>query len=114
NYAHARINQLFGKSGKKRENVLGAKLSDLNESAQNLLFNALLLPEVLEDAFLSRQIQKLTDYLKFLASLLHKFYNENKIIGSEFEDKYLKLLDIVALSLRTGLGLIGINAKNKM
>ncbi|MDR2341863.1 MAG: arginine--tRNA ligase, partial [Campylobacteraceae bacterium] len=61
----------------------------------------------------ARQIQKLTDYLKFLAALLHKFYNENKIIGSEFEDRYLKLLDIVALCIRTGLMLIGINAKEK-
>jgi arginyl-tRNA synthetase len=114
NYAHARINQLFGKSGKKRDDILHVKLAGLNEDAKNLLFNALILSEILEDAFESRQIQKLTDYLKFLASLLHKFYNENKIIGSEFEDRYLKLLDIVALSIRTGLMLIGINAKDRM
>ncbi|MDR2100384.1 MAG: arginine--tRNA ligase [Campylobacteraceae bacterium] len=114
NYAHARINQLFGKSGNTRDDIINVKLTDLNESAQNLLFNALLLPEVLEDAFESRQIQKLTDFLKFLASLLHKFYNENKIIGSEFEERYLKLLDMTALCLRTGLKLIGIDAKEKM
>ncbi|MDR0408070.1 MAG: arginine--tRNA ligase [Campylobacteraceae bacterium] len=114
NYAHARINQLFGKSGKKRDDVLHIKLVGLNKEAQNLLFNALILPEVLEDAFESRQIQKLTDYLKFLATLVHKFYNENRIIGSEFEDRYLKLLEIVALCIRTGLILIGINAKDKM
>ncbi|MDR1461506.1 MAG: arginine--tRNA ligase [Campylobacteraceae bacterium] len=114
NYAHARINQLFGKSGKNREDILHVKLEGLNESAKNLLFNALILPEVLEDAFESRQIQKLTDYLKFLASLLHKFYNENKIIGSDFEDRYLKLLGIVALCIKTGLTLIGISAKDKM
>jgi arginyl-tRNA synthetase len=114
NYAHARINQLFGKSGRQRADIARTKLEGLNESAQNLLFNALVLPEVLEDAFESRQIQKLTDYLKFLASLLHKFYNENKIIGSEFEERYLKILDVVALSLRTGLRLIGIEAKEKM
>ncbi|MDR2081225.1 MAG: arginine--tRNA ligase [Campylobacteraceae bacterium] len=114
NYAHARINQLFSKSGKTKEDIINAKLFDLNESAQNLLFNALLLPEILEDVFESRQIQKLTDFLKFLASLLHKFYNENKIIGSEFEDRYLKILSMTALCLRTGLKLIGINAKDKM
>jgi arginyl-tRNA synthetase len=59
-------------------------------------------------------MQKLTDYLKSLAAALHKFYNENKIIGSEFEDRYLKLLSIVALSIKTGLKLIGITAKDKM
>ncbi|MDR2790289.1 MAG: arginine--tRNA ligase [Campylobacteraceae bacterium] len=114
NYAHARINQLFGKSGKRVKDIAGVKLFDMNESSQNLLFNALLLPEVLEDAFESRQIQKLTDFLKFLASLLHKFYNENKIIGSEFEERYLKILSMTALCLRMGLKFIGIDAKDKM
>ncbi|MDR1976043.1 MAG: arginine--tRNA ligase [Campylobacteraceae bacterium] len=114
NYAHARINQLFTKCAKSVDDVADVKLAELNESAQNLLFNALLLPEVIEDAFLSRQVQKLTDYLKSLAAALHKFYNENRVLGSEFEDRYLKLLGIVALSLRTGLKLMGINAKDKM
>ncbi|MFV0481112.1 MAG: arginine--tRNA ligase [Campylobacteraceae bacterium] len=114
NYAHARINQVFEKSGKTLQGVLSVKLENLNESATNLLFSALLLPEVLEDAFSSRQLQKVTDYLKNLASLLHKFYNENRVVGSEFEDIYLKLLSFVALSLRTGLKLIGIKAKDKM
>jgi arginyl-tRNA synthetase len=114
NYAHARINQVFEKSGKKRDDVFDVCLVGLNEGAQNILFNALTLPEVLEDAFESRQAQKLTDYLKSLAALLHKFYNENKILGSEFEDRYLKLLSMVALSIKTGLKLIGIEAKDKM
>ncbi|MDR1007936.1 MAG: arginine--tRNA ligase [Campylobacteraceae bacterium] len=114
NYAHARINQLFAKCGKRIDDVANVKLTNLNESAQNLLFNALLLPEVLEDAFETRQLQKVTDYLKSLAAVLHKFYNENRVLGSEFEDRYLKLLSIVSLSLRTGLNLIGVNAKEKM
>lgn len=114
NYAHARINQVLEKSKKTINDVKNIKLTNLNESAQNLLFFALLLPETLEDAFNSRQIQKVTDYLKNLSSLLHKFYNENRVVGSENEDKYLKLLSFVALSIRTGLKLIGITAKDRM
>lgn len=114
NYAHARINQVLEKSNKDIKSIQGTTLLGLNENAQNLLFTSLLLPEVLDDAFTSKQLQKVTDYLKSLASMLHKFYNENRIIGSKDEDKYLKLLSFVALSIKTGLNLIGIVAKNKM
>ena len=113
-YAHARINQLFEKSGKKVEDIIDIKLEDLEDEAKNLLFFSLLLPEVLEDAFNSRALQKLTDYLKTLASHLHKFYNAHKVVGSKDEDKYLKILAVTALSLRVGLKLIGIEAKYKM
>lgn len=114
NYAHARINQIFAKAGKSVDDVKGVSLAHLSEDGQNLLFSALLLPEVLEDAFSSRQVQKVTEYLKNLAASLHKFYNENRVVGSETEAEYLKLFAVVALSLRVGLKLIGITAKDKM
>ena len=114
NYAHARINQIFAKAGKTLADVQNVKLENLSEEAQNLLFSALLLPEILEDTFSSRQVQKLTDYLKNLAASLHKFYNENRVVGSEDEEKFLKLFAVVGLSLRVGLKLIGIHAKDKM
>lgn len=114
NYAHARINQIFAKAEKTVEEVIAVKLENLSEDAQNLLFSALLLPEVLEDAFESRQIQKVTEYLKSLAAALHKFYNENRIVGSADEEKLLKLFAVTALSLRVGLRLIGIHAKERM
>ena len=114
NYAHARINQIFNKSGKTVEDIEQVKLENLNEDAANLLYSALLLPEVLEDAFDSRQLQKVTEYLKTLSAALHKFYNENRVVGEMNEDKYLKLFAMVGVSLRVGLNLIGIKAKDKM
>ena len=66
--------------------VINVNLDTMSEEAQNLLFSALLLPEVLEDAFNSRQVQKVTEYLKNLAASLHKFYNENRVVGSVEED----------------------------
>ncbi len=113
-YAHARINQVFEKAGKDPHQVVQTKLEDLDEDAQNLLFTSLLLPEVLEDAFESRQLQKLTDYLKSLAAQYHQFYNKHKIVGTANEDKYLKLSAMVAVTIRTGLKLMGIEAKYKM
>jgi len=113
-YAHARIHSLFEKAGKRVEEVIKTPLAGLPEEARDLLFSALLLPEILEDAFIKREVQRLTDYLKALAAQLHGFYNRHKVIGSEYEDRYLKLFALVALSIRTGLGLLGIEAKKRM
>ena len=113
-YAHARIQTLLSKSDMSREDIMAASLRGLGENADALMFDALLLPEIVEDAFNSRQVQKLPDYLKALAASLHKFYYDVRIIGTEDEAKLLKLLLIVALSIKTGLSLMGIEAKDRM
>jgi arginyl-tRNA synthetase len=113
-YAHARIKTIISKSDLSEEEIMSASLKNLDENADILLFDALLLPEIIEDAFNSRQVQKLPDYLKSLAASLHKFYYDCRIIGTEDEAKLLKLLLVVALSLRTGLSLMGIKAKDYM
>ena len=113
-YAHARIKTLLSKAEVSEDEIASAQLKNLGENADTLLFDALLLPEVIEDAFSSRQVQKLTDYLKALAASLHKFYYDVRIIGTEEEAKLLKLLSVVALSLKTGLSLMGIEAKERM
>jgi arginyl-tRNA synthetase len=113
-YAHARIQTILSKSNFSKEEIEVASLKGLGENADSLLFDALLLPEIIEDAFSSRQVQKLPEYLKALAASLHKFYYDCRIIGNEDEVKLLKLLLVVALSLKTGLGLLGIQAKDRM
>ena len=113
-YAHARINTILSKSEFSKEDILASSLKGLDENADGLLFDALLLPEVIDDAFNTRQVQKLTDYLKSLAGSLHKFYYDCRIIGTENEAKLLKLLMVVALSIKTGLGLLGIEAVERM
>jgi len=114
NYAHARVFSLFRKANKTQEDVVHVSIDGLSEEAYDLLFTALLLPEVLEDAFESRQLQKVTDYLKYLAGMYHKFYYDNKVVGSPNEDALLKLSAMVALSLRVGLKMLGITAPEKM
>lgn len=114
NYAHARVNQVFAKAGKTSTDVEAANLENLNDAAKNLLFEALELPEILRDSYASKQLHKIPDYLKSLAASFHKFYNENRVVGSEDEDALLKLFAVVALSLRTALGLLGIKAKERM
>jgi arginyl-tRNA synthetase len=113
-YAHARIQTLLSKSKLTLQEINKASLTDFEENANILMFDALLLPEVVEDAFNSRQVQKLPDYLKALAASLHKFYYDVRMIGTKDEAKLLKLLLVVALSIKTGLSLMGIEAKNYM
>lgn len=113
-YAHARIQTILSKSDLGKEEIMAASLKNLGESADSLLFDALLLPEVVDDAFHSRQVQKLSEYLRTLAGALHKFYYDCRIIGTEDEAKLLKLFMVVALSLKTGLSLMGIEAKDYM
>ncbi|WP_265185069.1 DALR anticodon-binding domain-containing protein, partial [Campylobacter fetus] len=114
NYAHARVNQVFAKANKLPSDVMDADLSNLDESGKNLLFEALILPEVLEDAVTSRSLHKIPEYLKSLSASFHKFYNENRVVGSKNEDELLKLFSVVALSIKVALNLIGIKAKDKM
>ncbi|MEA2073331.1 MAG: arginine--tRNA ligase [Campylobacterota bacterium] len=113
-YAHARIQTLLSKATVTRDEINAATLKNLGENADILLFDALLLPEIVEDAFNSRQVQKLPEYLKSLAASLHKFYYDVRMIGTEDEAKLLKLLLVVALSIKTGLSLMGIEAKDRM
>ena len=114
NYAHARINQVFVKSNLSFEDIKNESFERLNSEALNLVYESLLLKSVLEDAFSKRDMQKITEYLYNLASSVHKFYNEHKIIGSSEERTYLKVLSMAKLSIKTGLKLLGIEAKEIM
>jgi arginyl-tRNA synthetase len=89
-------------------------ICSINQDGKDLIFQALLLPDILEEAFAKRDMQKVTDYLHFLSAMVHKFYNEHRIIGESNEKQYLKALSMVALSLRVGLKVLGIVAKEVM
>jgi arginyl-tRNA synthetase len=114
NYAHARINQLFKKANLSLEDVISSDIDGINQDAIDMIFQALLLQSVLQDAFDKRDMQKITDYLHNLSAMVHKFYNNHKIVGSDDEKKYLKVLSLVALSIRVGLQTLGITAKDVM
>ncbi|BCZ19113.1 Arginyl-tRNA synthetase ArgS [Helicobacter sp. NHP19-012] len=116
-YANARIHTMldkFTQKGGSLEAVHQSHLLDLPPAGQNLLFNALNLPRVLQGAFNDKELQKICDYLKALAADLHSFYNAHRILDTPQELPYLKLCQMVSLSLTIGLKLLGIEAKKKM
>ena len=114
NYAHARINQVFKKAEKSKKDVIIESLDGLNSDAIDLVYQSLLLPVVLDEAFSKREMQKITEYLHALAASVHRFYNEHKIVGSDDQNQYLKVLAMSSLSIKTGLKLLGIKAKEIM
>ena len=114
NYAHARINQVFKKAEITQEEIKDIDIKDLNQDGLNLIYESLLLESVLTEAFTKRDMQKITEYLYSLASSVHKFYNEHKVIGSDEQNVYLKILSMASLSINVGLSLLGIKAKEIM
>lgn len=114
NYAHARVHSLVAKSGRSVEEIKAARFTTLDDQGLDLLFSALSLGEALEDAWRRREMQSVADYLYTLASKLHKFYYDHKILGTDNELEYLKLFWVAGLSIRQGLALVGITAKERM
>jgi len=114
NYAHARINQLFQKAQKDIKYIKDLKIDNIPDEIKEIAFYSLLLNNVLNEAWNKREFQKITEYLYNLSSKIHKFYNEFKIVGSKSENEYLKVLAMAKLSIKTGLSLLGIKAKEKM
>ncbi len=114
NYAYARINQVFKKAEKTFDDVRDISYKNLNQDALNLVYESLLLPSILNEAFSKRDMQKITDYLYSLSSSIHSFYNEYRIVGSKEEEQYLKVLSLCALTIKIALNLLGIKAKETM
>jgi len=114
NYAYARINQVFKKAEKSIDDVIDISYENLNQDALNLVYESLLVPSILNEAFDKRDMQKITEYLYSLASSIHRFYNTYKIVGSEEEEQYLKVLSLSAQSIRVCLNLLGIKARETM
>ena len=114
NYAHARINQVFVKAGITFEDVKDVSFDNLNQDGLNLVYESLLLESILSEAFAKRDMQKITEYLYSIAASVHKFYNEHKVIGSDEQNVYLKVLSMASLSINVGLSLLGIKAKEIM
>ncbi|WP_163564695.1 arginine--tRNA ligase [Helicobacter suis] len=117
-YANARIHTMlekfFQKPNASLQAILSSSLENLPKAGGALLFNALNLPKILQTAFQDRELQKICDYLKGLAADFHSFYNAYRILDTPQELPYLKLCQMVSLSLTIGLKLLGIRAKTKM
>ena len=119
-YAHARIVQILANARRRGVELRPAselEVERLAEPAEVELLKLLAaLPGVVSGAALAREPHRLTTYLREVASLFHRFYHHQRVVGVEEElmQARLGLVHATQLVLRAGLGLIGVGAPDRM
>ncbi len=119
-YAHARLCSVFA-TAKERgiqiyspEQVNISLLSDAEEIA--LMKFIVRFPEVVTSSAVNLEPHRISYYLTELAGMLHKYYTKHRFIGDDPEMTQARLLlaDVTRTVLRNGLGLLGVEAPEKM
>ena len=116
-YAHARISSVLAQWGGDIKGLSKVDLSPLNSAHDAALMQRLgEFPEVVVNAASELAPHTIANYLKELASDLHSFYSEHKIL---VEDETVKLARLALINatqqvLKNGLNLLGVSAPNKM
>ena len=119
-YAHARISSIFRRAQERglSSDTENADLSLLVEEFTVALINKMLeFPEVIDHCRRALEVHHLPSYLFELATSLHKFYTEYKVIdleNPELSKARLALLKAVQVTLRNGLRILGITAPEQM
>lgn len=117
-YAYARICSLFKvleSQNKTFQAVEEFKIFDF-EKNDKVLLTLLQYPQVILEAAEKRLPHKIAQYVLQLATALHSFYNDEKIITEDEVEtnEKLTLLTAVQIVLRDALRLIGVGVKEKM
>ena len=116
-YAHARICSVLNQWAGDVKSLHQVDLSPLSSEHDAALMQRLTeFPEVVKNAVHDLAPHAVANYLKDLASDLHSFYSEHKIL---VEDEKVKLARLALISatqqvLQNGLQLLGVSAPDKM
>lgn len=119
-YAHARIASIFRQAGEAGINYRGytnAKLNMLVEQSEiDLIKKMGDYPDEVSSAARERAPHRIARYVHELAGLFHTFYNQCRIIGvdSDLQLARLALVEAVQNTIRHALGILGIDAPEKM
>ena len=110
-YTHARILSLLEK-GKNEEVKEKAASPEEITDIDRLLYR---FPEVVERAIKEYEPHYVTNYLTELAGAFNSWYGQGKILdGTKYAEHKLALAHTVAITLRNGLWLLGIEAPKRM
>jgi arginyl-tRNA synthetase len=115
-YAHARIASIFRRAGLSPEDVKEVLPGDYAPEERALLLELFDFPRVVEGAAARREVHPLPTYLETLATRFHRFYTVHQVLVDD-EDLRRRRLALCAATknvLRTGLGLLGVIAPERM
>lgn len=114
-YAHARLSTVLSKGDKHPLDISG-KL--LKESAElNLVKQLIAYPSLVSDATVTREPYKVANYIQKLASLVHTYYTEVRIIDENnvaLTSARLGLSRATQIVLKDALALLGVSAPTSM
>ena len=115
-YAHARIASIFRRAGLDPATTKDVPPEDFAPEERALLLELLDFPRVVEGAAARREVHPLPTYLEALATRFHRFYTVHQVLVED-EDLRCRRLALCAATknvLRIGLGLLGVDAPERM
>ena len=116
-YAHARICSIFRKSSISPESTLDSDIIIENDFEMSLCKSLIGFSESIDDTISSYSPHRLAVYLHHLAQDFASFYENCPVLVSEDRitmNSRLALCNLTARTLKTGLGLLGIETPEKM
>ncbi len=115
-YAHARIASIFERAGTSPEELGEIPAGELAPEERRLVLELLDFPRVIENAAARREVHPIPTYLETLATRFHQFYTVHRVLvdDADVRARRLALCAATKTVLRVGLGLLGVNAPEKM
>jgi arginyl-tRNA synthetase len=116
-YAHARIASIFERAGMSPKEVREIPAEeDLAFEERLLILELSDFPRVVRNAAARREVHPLPTYLETLATRFHQFYTVHRVLvdDEELRARRLALCAATKTVLGSGLGLLGVNAPEKM
>jgi len=116
-YAHARVAGILAQLGEERDGSEEAgPPAELDPSERALVLRLAEWPALVAEAELRRAPHRVVAYLRELAQDFHTWYHRCRVIGEapEVERFRLDCARATAAVVRTGLGLVGVDAPDRM
>ncbi len=114
-YAHARCCSILRKSDINLDSIDNFD-KNLDKEEEELLFNLIKFPGVVENSALERKPNLTANYLYALAHSLNRFYRKCPVLPAEqgVKERRLLLVDATRQVLKNALNLLGIDAPERM
>jgi arginyl-tRNA synthetase len=115
-YAHARISSIFQRAGISPDEMGEIPTGYLAPEERMLVLELLDFPRVIENCAAKREVHPIPTYLETLAARFHQFYTVHRVLVDDEETRQRRVALCAATKtvLRSGLGLLGVNAPEKM